>query len=308
MILQVGMRTDIPAFYSEWFMNRVREKYVLVRNPYNPQAVTRYEITPDVVDLLVFCTKNPKPLLSSVNKELAEFRQYWFVTITPYDTDLEPRVPSVSQVIESVRTLAEQVGAERVTWRYDPILITEKYTVEYHLEMFRKMAEKLSGSVGACVISFVDLYPKVQKNFPELRSVSEKDRIVLAKEIVQIGKKYAMEIRGCGEGRALQKYGVNCEGCMSLAVYEKAIGHTLRLPKKVPIRRECACFMSNDIGQYNTCPHGCRYCYANTEPMTGLAEGHDKNSPMLIGHLQPGDKVHVAEQKSFIDRQMRLEM
>ena len=165
MIIQTGMRTDIPAYYAEWFANRLREGYVMVRNPYNHNAVTRYKINPDVVDLIGFCSKNPEPMLKHMDL-LKPYGQYWFVTITPYGTDIEPHVPPADRVIDTFRQLSEMIGKYRIAWRYDPILVTEEWTAEKHIENFEKIAEKLSGYTDICVISFIDLYEKVRRNFP----------------------------------------------------------------------------------------------------------------------------------------------
>ena len=122
MIIQTGMRTDIPAFYSKWFMNRIKEGYVLVRNPYNERQVTRYRLTPDVVDLIAFCTKNPAPMLPYMNV-LKPYGQYWFVTITPYGRDIEPNVPDKEKVMDDFKKLSDIVGVDSMGWRYDPIFI-----------------------------------------------------------------------------------------------------------------------------------------------------------------------------------------
>ena len=178
MIIQTGMRTDIPAFYTPWFLNRLREGYVLVRNPYDEQAVTRYRLTPDVVDLIAFCSKNPAPMLPHL-EALREFGQYWFVTITPYGPGVEPHVPDKERVMEDFKHLSDLVGADSVGWRYDPILIDGTYSVERHIRDFEHMARTLSGYTESCVISFIDLYQKVKRNFPEVREVQKADRIAL---------------------------------------------------------------------------------------------------------------------------------
>ncbi len=139
MILQTGMRTDIPAFYSQWFINRIKAGYVLVRNPYNPSSVTRYEINPDVVDLIAFCTKNPAPMLKYMDV-LKPYGQYWFVTITPYGKEIEPNVPDKRQVLEDFKTLSKFVGVDSIGWRYDPIFINDKYSIDFHIETFEQMA------------------------------------------------------------------------------------------------------------------------------------------------------------------------
>ena len=159
MILNTGCRTDIPAYYSEWFYNRIEAGFVPVRNPYHPELVTKYRLTPEVVDILCFCSKNPKPMLTGLPK-IKAYRQFWFVTITPYGKEIEPNVPESAQVIETVRKLSDIVGQKAVAWRYDPIFLSEKYTAEYHVEQFEKMAAAVQGKIAFCVISFIDLYEK----------------------------------------------------------------------------------------------------------------------------------------------------
>ena len=171
MILQTGMRTDIPAFYTPWFLNRLRAGFVLVRSPYAPQRVTRYSLSPQVVDLIGFCTKNPGPMLPHLDALRPYAGQYWFVTLTPYGRDIEPNVPPKDRVLADIRALSAAVGPEAVAWRYDPILLDGTYTVERHLAEFARMAAALEGTVETCVISFLDLYKKVQRNFPEARAV-----------------------------------------------------------------------------------------------------------------------------------------
>lgn len=307
MILQTGMRTDIPAFYAEWFANRVKDGYVLVRNPYNPVQVTRYRLDPAVVDLIGFCSKNPAPMLKYMDL-LKPFGMYWFVTITPYGTDIEPRVPDREKVMDTFLTLSDIVGADSMGWRYDPILLNEKYTMEYHLKSFEHMATRLEGATKTCVISFIDLYQKVRKNFPEVRSVPKEERLFLGKEMIRIAGEHGMMIRPCGEGDELAIYGADCGGCMTQNTYETALHTSLNFPKKPPLRKECACFLGNDIGSYNTCPHLCRYCYANYDEQTVHDNyvNHNPHSPFLIGNLHPEDVIHDAEQKSWVDGQMRL--
>lgn len=214
-------------------MNRIREGHVLVRNPYNPDQITRYELDPKVVDCIAFCTKNPTPMLSHL-QELQAFRQFWFVTLTPYGKDIEPNVPNKHNIVESFKELSRAVGTAKsagsgdaVQWRYDPIFINEKYSVEQHIKSFEVMASKLAGYTHTCVISFIDLYSKVKKNFPEAREVSYEERALLAKAFVEIGKQFDIQIKTCAEGKDLEQYGVICEGCSTAAVIEKALLHIL---------------------------------------------------------------------------------
>ena len=308
MIIQTGMRTDIPAFYSKWFLNRIKEGYVLVRNPYDFQSVTRYSLSPDVVDLIAFCTKNPAPMLPGMDA-LKDYGQYWFVTITPYGRDIELNVPDKEKVMEDFKRLSDIVGINSVGWRCDPILLTEHYTLERHIDDFRHMAKTLSGYTESCVISFIDLYRKVRRNFPEAEEVGKEERITIGKAFAEIGKEYGITIRACAEGTELEPNGVDCGGCMTVGTFEKALHAVLDVPKRKNQRGgQCACVLGTDIGAYDTCAHFCRYCYANTdaERVRRNMKAHDPDSPFLIGSCRPGDRIREAAQESWRSRQLTL--
>ena len=309
VIINTGQRTDIPAFYAEWFVNRLREGFVCVRNPYDPRQVSRYRLDPSVVDVIGFCTKDPAPMLPHMDL-LKDYGQYWFVTITPYGRDIEPNVPDKRRVLADFRTLSDRVGIDAIGWRYDPILLSDRYTPEYHLRAFGKMAAELDGYTRTVVISFIDLYPKVRRNFPEAREVPHEQRLALGREIIRIAADHGMTVRPCAEGDELAAFGADCGGCMRIGDYERAIGKHLDAPKRKGARAACACYLSCDIGAYNTCRHLCKYCYANAEPAVVLAQSrlHDPKSPFLIGNYREGDVIHDVPQKSWIDGQMRLEL
>lgn len=300
MIINTGCRTDIPAFYSKWFMNRIKEGYVLVRNPYNPQQVTKYSLSPDVVDCLAFCTKNPEPMIDYLD-ELDKYKQYWFVTITPYGKDVEPNVPEKKKVIESFKKLSKHVGINSIGWRYDPIFIGYGFDVKKHIECFEKIAKELKGYTNNCTISFLDLYEKVKKNAPNIKPPSKEEQIEIAKAFSKIGKENMMIIHSCCETTNLAQYGLKCNGCMSQEIVEKAINEKLNPPKRKNIRQQCNCLMGNDIGAYNTCAHLCKYCYANYSKSLVIEnmKNHDENSPFLIGNSKDYDKITIAKQKSW---------
>ncbi|MBR1742543.1 MAG: DUF1848 domain-containing protein [Lachnospiraceae bacterium] len=307
MIINTGQRTDIPAFYPEWFMNRIKEGFVCVRNPFHAEQVSRYELNPDIVDCIGFCTKNPAPMLPYLNA-IRAYGQFWYVTITGYGTETEPNVPPYPEVIKSFQELSRTVGENAVGWRYDPIFINGTYSIRYHLSCFETIANALSGYTHIAVISFIDIFRKVTLNFPGVRPVTGDERRTLGKEMVSIAQKYGMELYPCGEGTELEKYGANCGGCMTAPIYEKAIGCHLKLPKGKENRTECACYLTCDIGQYDTCLHLCKYCYANRDHALVKQNHrlHDPNSPLLIGHLKENDQIHQADQVSFKDYQMKL--
>ena len=308
MILNTGNRTDIPAFYSEWFMNRVREGYVLARNPFYPEQIIRYSIDINSVDLIVFCTKNPGPMLQYM-EELSGFQQFWHVTITPYDKDIEPGVPDKNDVLERFRKISDIVGKRSIGWRYDPIFISDKYSMDLHLGKFEEFAAALDGYTEQVVISFIDLFEKTRRNFPEVRMVEPKERLRLGKAMAEIATGHGMTVYSCLEGTELAKFGVNTGGCMTKEVLEHALGEELDIPSGVGMSREgCSCLLGNDIGTYNSCRHFCKYCYANydRESVMRNSARHDPESPLLIGNVRQGDIIRDAKQLRYRTGQMRL--
>ena len=160
MILNVSGRTDIVAFYTKWFMNRYKEGYVMVRNPFNYHLVN--EIYFEDVDLIVFCTKNPLPIIDRI-KEIDK-PILFHVTITPYNKDIEPNVIDKKDIIEGVKRLSNIIGIDNIYIRYDPIFLSDKYNIEYHIKAFNKLCTMLNGYVKHIIVSFIDDYKNVRKN------------------------------------------------------------------------------------------------------------------------------------------------
>ena len=301
MILNTGLRTDIPGFFSEWFYNRIEEGFVYVRNPYVKNQIYSYRLDPELIDCIIFCTKNPKPMFENLEK-IDKFNQYWHITITPYEKEIEPNVPPMNDVLESFKYLSKKLGKENVTLRYDPIFINEKYTLEKHIESFEYIINSLSGYTTEAIISFIDLYEKTKRNFPKAREVTKDERLKLGKEFAQIGKKNNITIKTCVEGSELDKFGIDSSGCMTKEVIERAINKNLNIPKQKARNGECYCLLNNDIGEYNTCAHGCLYCYANSNKklVKRNLKLHDPKSPILIGEIKEDDIIKEMKQKSLI--------
>ena len=308
MIINTGQRTDIPAFYSKWFINRIREGYVLVRNPYYPSLVTKFLLNPDVVDVIGFCTKNPRPMFKYLD-ELKPFGQFWYISITGFDKDIEPNVPSIDQVIEDFKFLSYKVGKNAIALRYTPIIINEKYTLQRHIDTIEYITSKLEGYTSLAVFGFVDIYDKLKRNHPEIIDCDDSLKIIIAKEFLKIANKHHMELRLCSKEKWLSSYGIDVNGCMRLEDYERAIGFSLTPTKKMEARRGyCTCYLSNDIGSYNSCLHLCSYCYANGNSNLVLSnfKKHDEDSPFLIGNISPDDKIRLAKQESWKEIQGKL--
>ncbi|MDD4510391.1 MAG: DUF1848 domain-containing protein [Oscillospiraceae bacterium] len=302
MILNTGGRTDTVQYYTEWLLQRFEEGYVLSRNPLFQSKVTRYELTPDKVDCVVFCSKNYAPILLRLHEITDRFNTYFHYTITAYGKDIEPGVPSIEESIHTLLELEKIVGKQRIAWRYDPVLLTKDYTIPHHLETFAAMAEKLSGHVDRCIFSFVEMYKKLQFNMPELIPLSTQDMDELARGLGAIAAKYGIPIQTCGTNGDFNRYGVHSSGCMTLDILGAANDIEFRPLKHKGLRQGCHCIESRDIGAYDTCLNGCKYCYANTKPQKARENYklHDSASPLLLGHLNETDTVQQGAQNNFM--------
>ena len=310
MIISASRKTDIPAFYSEWFINRIKEGYVYSRNPMNAHQISRIPLNPDVVDCIVFWTKNPIPIIPKLD-ELKDYNYYFQFTLTGYGRDIEANLPDKKKdLIPAFQQLSEKIGSERVIWRYDPIAINERYTAEYHIKAFGQIAEALNGRTEKCVISFVDFYQKIQKNMQALniQDASPETMTDVAKKMYEIATANGMVLATCAEKIDLAAIGIEHNACIDQGVIERICGGKLKVKKDPSQRSECKCVESRDIGTYNTCRNGCRYCYANFSPKTvkeSMAK-YDPNSPILCDTINEdgGDIIKEAKAKSLLDRQM----
>ncbi len=296
MILNISGRTDIVAFYSDWFMQRLEEGYVDVRNPFNPKMVSR--IMMDDVDLLFFCTKNPIPILDKL-KDIKK-KVYFHVTLTPYKKNIEPNLPSKKDIIAAIKKLSEVIGKENIVIRYDPVFINDEYTLDYHVKAFDKVCELLDGYVSKILISFIDDYKNVRKNYNVLkyRKFTEDDYKTIGTSFSESAKRHNIVVHTCAEARNLTEYGFIQDECMSKELALKLTGKKYRkwkARKNVP----CECVEMADIGVYNSCKHFCKYCYANYDEKMVKAnyKNHDPNSSLLIGKLQDDDIIKIRKSR-----------
>lgn len=307
MIISASRRTDIPTYYSEWFMNRIREGYALARNPMNAHQVSRISLSPEVVDGIVFWTKNPAPMLDKL-PQLKDYMYYFQFTLNAYEQDVEAGVPLKHKyIVPTFQRLSEMIGPERVVWRYDPILVSDKYTFDYHVKYFELLAKKLASYTQKCTISFLDMYVKTERNVAGLNiqpwTLELQD--AMAKSLAEIAHSYGLELETCAEGIELEKYGIKHAHCIDDELFAKLLGCPLKVGKDKNQRKECGCVDSVDIGAYNTCRNGCRYCYANfnAKMVQNNQQRHNPLSPLLLGELQPDDKVTERKMTSCLERQ-----
>lgn len=305
MILSVSRRTDIPAFFTPWFLKRLEEGFVMVRNPMNYHQISKIKLTPDVVDCIVFWTKNPQPLLPHLDKIAQKYPFYFQYTLNAYENDMEPNLPDLEKKMETFKALSSKVGPERVLWRYDPILLSAKYNLDWHKEMFTKLATELAPYTNTCIFSFVDLYDKVVRNnkLTEIYSCGPDEVDILAKYFSETASKIGMKLKTCAEKVDLDKYGIEHSHCIDADLISSLVGYPIGGNKDKNQRIECGCLESVDIGQYDTCSHGCKYCYANfnAKKVQTCLKSHDINSPLLIGNVDVGSKISERKVKSLKD-------
>lgn len=312
MIISASRRTDIPAFYSDWFFNRIKEGYVLVPNPFNPKMISKVSLLPDVVDCIVFWTKNPYPMLNKLDK-LNDYKYYFQHTLNPYEKDIENNLSGLSKRIEIFKRLSDKIGKEKVVWRYDPILTNEKYNVDFHKEAFEKIASKLKDHTKLCMLGFIDHYNHIRSTVSKynIKPLQMDDIREMSLSFKQTADKYKININTCTVKVDLRDMGIPSGLCIDKDLIERIIGYNISAKKDKNQRNICNCIESIDIGTYESCLNGCIYCYAikgNYKTVEKNRQCHDKNSPLLIGYLQDDDMVKVREMKSLRDNQTSLEL
>lgn len=291
MILNVSGRTDIVAFYTEWFMNRYKEGYISVRNPFNPNLVSRINFND--VDLILFCTKNPLPIinrLSEINKPII-----FHVTLTPYQKDIEPNVINKKEIIIGIKKLSQIIGIDNIYIRYDPIFISDKYNINYHIKAFDKLCTLLEGYVKHFIISFIDDYKNVRKNKNILKNkeFKESDYQKIGINFSKSASTHGMTIQTCFEDINLIEYGFIKEDCLSHEHAYKLTGKANFKNWNARKEKKCHCVEMVDIGVYNSCKHFCKYCYANYDEKKVIDnyKNHNPDSPLLIGNLEENDII-----------------
>ena len=300
MIISASRRTDIPTYYAEWFFNRLKEEYVLVRNPMNRHQISKINLSPNVIDGIVFWTKNPLPMLERLS-ELEKYNYYFQFTLTAYDKDVEPNIPSKNNIIiPAFQQLSKSTGREKVVWRYDPIFFNDRYTMEYHCKYFRALATRLGEYTEKCTVSFLDHYRNTVRNTRPLNvhPDSKRQQIELMQRFSEIAK----------EAIELDKYGIAHACCIEKERFERIGKYRLTAGKDPNQRSECGCIASIDIGTYNTCKNGCLYCYANYSHnmVKRNIQGHNPLSPLLFGEIGPEDVIKERKMVSFKESQFTL--
>ena len=312
MIVSASRRTDIPAFYSDWFFNRMKEGYVCVRNPMSFHQVSKIQLTPDVVDCIVFWTKNPFDMLANHAQELENIHipYYFQFTVNPYNQIIEPHVPKKEVIFKTFISLSEKIGKERLIWRYDPIIFTDTIDFNYHIKYFDYIAEKLALHTNKCIISFLDFYKKTERNMSAINVFDPilEQKIDFSRKLYEIASHYGLKLVTCAEKLDLSEIGIRHGQCIDSGLIAHLCKGKILVKKDKNQREECGCIESIDIGAYNTCRHGCLYCYANYSQATveKQCKLHNPSSPLLFGELGPEDRIIERKMETVIDKQQTL--
>lgn len=284
MILSVSRRTDIPAFYSDWFFKKLEEGFVLVPNPINLSKIAKVKLEPlkirsittnflgeravemqGTIEGIVFWTKNPRPMLDKMDK-LKEYKYYFLYTLNPYPQHIEANLPTLKERIESFKELSKHCP---VIWRYDPILLADGIDVSWHINQFENLCKELKGYTKHCKISFVIESYKGCSNSVYAPTLQQKHEILLT--FSKIAKENDIQIEACAEGGDWSKYEIVPSKCIDGEIFEEMLTEKFKEQEIIVKRknnkldgqrRHCCCMPSIDIGRYDTCRHGCNYCYA----------------------------------------------
>lgn len=304
MILSASRRTDIPSHYARWMVNRLREGEVLIPYPRDPDRLGRLRLTPELVDCIVFWSKNPAPMLEHLpNIDALGYRYYFTFTLTGYGAEVERNLPPKEQVADTFLRLSDRLGPERVDWRYDPILVDARHPVSWHLDRFGALCRRLRGATGRCIINFVKAYP----HLPHIRELEDALIRQVAQGMAGIAAEFGIPLTSCADAQDLRDLGIAHGACIDADKVAAICGAPILAKKDPGQPAACRCVQSIDIGMYDSCSNGCSYCYAITDEarMRARMAAHDPDSALLIG--RPGaQRITDRTAPSLKDPQLRL--
>lgn len=302
MILSASRRTDIPAYFMPWFMKRLTERLVYVPHPFRSNHYRKINLNPDVIDCIVFWTKNPIPLISYLDDlKNTGYPYYLQCTITGYSNAIEPSLPDLDARIHAFQAISKSIGRNRIVWRYDPILLTDSQDIAYHIHNFTDLCRMLAPFTDTCIISFLDWYPSISASLSSFtRQITKQEIYQLARDISNIAHHYRIKLATCAEAMDLSEFGIAHASCIDQTRIEQILEVPISAKKDRNQRTECGCIESIDIGIYQTCLHGCKYCYATSSFQQALrnTKQHNSHAPVLIGSLPEHAVIHEVPMKS----------
>lgn len=304
MIISASRRTDLPSFYSEWFLRRLREGLVLTRNPVNPSRVTGIALSPEVVDCIVFWTKDPANMMDKLDEiDSMGYRYLFQFTLTPYGRELERNLRPKPDIIDTFIRLSDRLGPQRVLWRYDPIVLNKELDISYHMEQFERLCRRMAAHTCQCTVSFVDSYDKLAGPFQRglLREPTFQEQERLAKGLAKVASAYGLPLRACAEKHDFSSCGIVPAACIDPDILEAVCGYPLKTEPDTGQREYCGCCRSIDVGAYNTCRNGCVYCYANYNERTVQKNSalHKPSSYLMVGEMSAADHLSTPQVQSL---------
>ena len=272
MIISASRRTDIPSLHTKWFLNRLKEEYVITQNPISKNNFYKIPLNKNIVDIIVFWSKNPNiDFLKEVRDLGYEF--YLHFTITPYNKNIEKNIPDKNLLIKNFQIISKLFGKEKIIWRYDPIILNDDFDANYHINNFKNFADSLNGYTDECIFSFVQIYSKIKNN---IKNINDDDKLLLIENMKEISEKNNIKLKSCSQD--FDNIRVEKSACIDKERIQKILGYSIKEKKDKSQRKLCNCIESIDIGIYNTCTNGCIYCYANSK---NILKDYDANNEIL---------------------------
>lgn len=310
MILSIDFRTDIPAFYNEWIVNRFKEGFLYFRNPVNPSTIHKVILDKKHIEGIIWCSKDYLPILHDLKDITDKFPSIFHYTITGYGKDIEPNVPSLDQSIYTFKELSMRYGKDRVIWRFDPIFYYEDFEIWGTIQRFENICKQLHNYTDRVVVNFISPYEKVKRHMPNLKLMSKYEKEACIINLLEICKQYNLKLQTCGNGLQFKDLeGIEVTGCLDehalnlMGIYPKA-------SKVKAVPWGCLCYPNTSIGEYNTCLHKCKYCYASADfnKCDKNFEMHDPKSPLLIGWPRGDEKIIEMQPKKLNTNQLKLDL
>ncbi|WP_300743298.1 DUF1848 domain-containing protein [uncultured Brachyspira sp.] len=293
MIISASRRTDIPSLHTKWFLNRLKEEYVITQNPISKNNFYKIPLNKNIVDIIVFWSKNPNiDFLKEVRDLGYEF--YLHFTITPYNKNIEKNIPDKNLLIKNFQIISKLFGKEKIIWRYDPIILNDDFDANYHINNFKNFADSLNGYTDECIFSFVQIYSKIKNN---IKNINDDDKLLLIENMKEISEKNNIKLKSCSQD--FDNIRVEKSACIDKERIQKILGYSIKEKKDKSQRKLCNCIESIDIGMYNTCTNGCIYCYANSK---NILKDYDANNEILSDkNLIDNKNAVITERKIIIN-------
>ncbi|MEI0494025.1 DUF1848 domain-containing protein [Brachyspira intermedia] len=296
MIISASRRTDIPSLHTKWFLNRLKEEYVITQNPISKNNFYKIPLNKNIVDIIVFWSKNPNiDFLKEVRDLGYEF--YLHFTITPYNKNIEKNIPDKNLLIKNFQIISKLFGKEKIIWRYDPIILNDDFDANYYINNFKNFADNLNGYTDECIFSFVQIYSKIKNN---IKNINDDDKLLLIENIKEISEKNNIKLKSCSQDfDKITNIRVEKSACIDKERIQKILGYSIKEKKDKSQRKLCNCIESIDIGMYNTCTNGCIYCYANSK---NILKDYDANNEILSDkNLIDNENINITERKIIIN-------